>query len=198
MTAAVAPNDAPLHSAFRAVVENRRSVYFYTDKPVPEAAIKRALRLSLLAPNHHRTRPWRFFVFCGAARAQLGAAYGAAARRLERDVDRARQRAFDAPVMILVGCVPAIDRPNVKLHEEEFATAAAVENLMLSLASEAIGSLLRTGEVVESDEVRDTVGLTDAHARVMAVVNVGYRDTQRPLAARPEPDIGAFVRWMSA
>ncbi len=159
--------------------------------------IARALRLALLAPNHRRTMPWRFFVFAGPARERLAATYEQAARRLDRDVERARQRALDAPVVIVVACVPALDKSKVKLKEEEFPTAAAIENLLLSLASEGVGSMLKTGEIVESDEVRAMLGLPGEPARVMAAINVGYRDLERPVVERPEPDLPTFVRWMS-
>lgn len=190
--------DAPLHRCLAEVVERRRSIYFYTDRPVAGDIVTRALRLAMLAPNHHRTAPWRFFVFAGPARERLAAAYEAAARRVGRDVERARQLAYAAPVMIAVACVPAIDKPKVKPKEEEFAVAAAVEHLLLSLTSEGVGSMLKTGELVESEEVLALLGLQREQARVMAVVNVGYRDPDRPLAERPEPDVATRVRWMTA
>jgi nitroreductase len=190
--------DASSHRRFADVVERRRSIYFYTDQAVPNDVVTRALRLAMLAPNHHRTAPWRFFVFAGDARERLAIAYEAAARRVGRDVERARRLAYAAPVTIAVACVPAMDKPKVKVKEEEFAVAAAAENLLLSLAAEGVGSMLKTGELVESDEVLALLGLQRDRARVMAVVNVGYRDPNRPLAERPEPDVPALVHWMSA
>jgi nitroreductase len=190
--------DTPLQRCLAEVVERRRSIYLYTDQPVSPDIVARALRLAMLAPNHHRTAPWRFFVFAGAARERLATAYEAVARRVGRDVDRARETAYVAPVQIVVACVPALDNPKVKRPEEEFATAAAVENLLLALASEGVGSMLKTGQLVESDEVLAMLGLDPQRATVMAVVNVGYRDASRPLAPRHEPDVDALVQWMTA
>jgi nitroreductase len=187
-----------LQRSFAMLAEQRRSVYFYLDMPVPQAVIERALRVAMLAPNHHRTTPWRFFVFAGPARDRLANAYELAALRLGRDVSRARQRAYDAPVMIAVACLPALGKPKVKLKEEEFATAAAVEHLLLSLASEDVGSLLTTGDLAESDELLVVLGIQREQGRVMAVVNVGYRNIERPIAERLELDLGSFVHWMSS
>ncbi len=180
------------------VVRRRRSIYSYRDTPVATRLIERALDCAVEAPNHHRTRPWRFFVFEGAAREQLAAAYEKAALRLGRDRARAIQRALDAPVMIVVGCVPQTSNPRVERHEEDFAVAGAVENMLLAFAAEGIGTLLTTGVLAESEEVHWLVGLTPPESRVMAVVNVGYRDTERPLLARPVPDASAVTTWIDA
>jgi len=151
--------ERPAPAAFDRVVQRRRSIYSYRDTPVPRRLLERALDCAVQAPNHHRTRPWRFFVFEGDARNRLAAAYEETARRLGRDVARAVQRAMDAPVMIVVGCVAQTSNPRVELKEEEFAVAASVQTLMLALAAEEVGSLLTTGVLAESDEVHRLVGL---------------------------------------
>lgn len=180
------------------VVQRRRSIYSYRDLPVPRRLIERAIDCAVQAPNHHRTHPWRFFVFEGDARNRLAAAYEEAARRLGRDVGRAIQRALDAPVMIVVACVAQTSNPRVELKEEEFAVAAAVQNLLLALAAEEVGSLLTTGALAESEEVHRLVGLRPPEARVLGVVNVGYRNTERPLLARPAPDAAPVTTWIAA
>lgn len=193
-----APTDEGDLDTFERVVRQRRSIYAYRDTPVPRRLVERALACAVQAPNHHRTRPWRFFVFEGEARAALSAAYEQAALRLGRDVGKAIQRALDAPVMVVVGCVPQFSNPRVEAKEEEFAVAAAVQNMMLALAAEDVGSLLTTGALAESDEVHRLVGLHPPEGRVVGVVNVGYRNTERPLLARPAPDAAAVTTWAAA
>jgi len=197
MTLPLAParmSDSPV-TVFEHIVEQRRSVYCYLPDPVPRAIVEGALKLAMLAPNHHRTRPWRFFVYADGGREPLAIAYQAAAQRLGRDVAKARERALEAPVMIVVACAPASANPRVKVWEEEFATAAATQTMLLALASAGVGSLIGTGDLAMSDEVRVLVGLQDPAARVMAVVSVGYQDTRRPLVPRTEPDLSAFTQW---
>jgi len=200
MSAVFAPSPAAVGDldTLERVVQRRRSAYSYRDTPVPRPLIERALDCAVQAPNHHRTRPWRFFVFEGHGRSGLAEAYEAAARRLGRDVERAIQRALDAPVMIVVGCAPQTSHPRVELKEEEFAVAASVQTLLLALAAEGVGSLLTTGVLAESDEVHGLVGLNPPESRVVAVVNVGYRNTERPLIARPTPDAAAVTTWIAS
>jgi nitroreductase len=181
--------------AFELIAERRRSAYAYLQRTVPRTVIDRSIRIAMLAPNHHRTRPWRFHVYEGAGRAPLADAYEAAALRLGRDPALARRRALDAPAMIVVACIPATSNPKVRVGEEEFATAAAIENLLLALTSSGVAALITTGRFAESPEVHELIGLDARTGRVMAVVNVGYRDPERPIPVRVEPDVAAHTTW---
>jgi nitroreductase len=184
--------------AFGQIVEKRRSVYSYLATPVPRSVIDWAIGLAMLAPNHHKTRPWRFFVFADAGLDQLATAYEHTALRLGRDVARARKRAYDAPVMITVACIPALGNPKVKAAEEEFATAAAAQNLMLGLASAGLATLLTTGDLVESPELRAAIGMEGSTGKIMGVINVGFQAPDRPLPPRPAPDPATYTKWITA
>ncbi|WP_397475860.1 nitroreductase family protein [Pusillimonas sp.] len=182
---------------FQNTVRRRRSVYSYLDHPVPAEILERALQDAMLAPNHHRTRPWRFFVIPGKARHKLVAAYEAAAARLGKDVKRAIQRAQDAPVNVVVACVPATSNPRVLLKEEAFSTAAAVQTFLLSLADAGVDSLITTGDLAESDEVAALVGLNEPDSHLMGVINVGYRNPERPVPPRPSYAAEQLIHWIS-
>lgn len=55
------------------IIEERRSIFpkDYTDKPIPELIINEVLSNAILAPNHKRTKPWRFKVFKGEEKQKL-------------------------------------------------------------------------------------------------------------------------------
>ena len=61
-----------LVSVFAALAEQRRSVYAYLDSSVPRSVIEGAIAIAMLAPNHYRTRPWRFHVYTDGARSARG------------------------------------------------------------------------------------------------------------------------------
>ena len=46
--------------AFKKVVESRRSVRVYEDKPIPEKDVQECIDLALLAPNSSNLQPWEF------------------------------------------------------------------------------------------------------------------------------------------
>lgn len=47
---------------FRKVIESRRSVRKFTDKPIPSEILDECLDLALLAPNSSNLQPWTFYV----------------------------------------------------------------------------------------------------------------------------------------
>ena len=56
-----APQDIDVDN-FRKVIESRRSVRKFTDKPIPEDVLDACLDLALLAPNSSNLQPWTFYV----------------------------------------------------------------------------------------------------------------------------------------
>lgn len=48
-------------SAFRKVVQSRRSVRVYEDRGIPEDVVRECLDLALLAPNSSNLQPWEFY-----------------------------------------------------------------------------------------------------------------------------------------
>ena len=62
-----APQDIDVDN-FRKVVESRRSVRKFTDRPIPEDVLNACLDLALLAPNSSNLQPWTFYVVQDAAK----------------------------------------------------------------------------------------------------------------------------------
>jgi nitroreductase len=57
---------------FAAIINTRRSVRAYADRPIPEAVLGRVLEAARLAPSARNRQPWRFVVVKDAAtRGQL-------------------------------------------------------------------------------------------------------------------------------
>ena len=50
---------------FDQVVQGRRSIRGYLDKPVPKALVREVLALALRAPTSLNTQPWNFYVVAG-------------------------------------------------------------------------------------------------------------------------------------
>lgn len=57
----LAPQDIDVAN-FRKVIESRRSVRKFTDKPIPSEILDECLDLALLAPNSSNLQPWTFYV----------------------------------------------------------------------------------------------------------------------------------------
>ena len=98
---------------FDKVITSRRSVRKYTDEPVPEEVIKKALDHALLAPNSSNLQTWEFYwVRSKDVRAEMNKAF------------LSQPAATTAPELIVI-----IGRPNVwKKHAKQMADLLRSEN----------------------------------------------------------------------
>ncbi|WP_261663447.1 nitroreductase [Deinococcus sp. Marseille-Q6407] len=151
---------SPLDTA--TAIRTRRSVPFgrlSAEQPeIPEALVWTLLEAAHWAPSHGNTQPWRFGVFTGAGRARLAEvlATSMAAHKGLTDANaeavaelHAAQQATQAqaPVWIVVAAkTPAITK--FPPQEEDWATAAAIQNLLLAARAHGLGSKWMTNAAV--------------------------------------------------
>jgi coenzyme F420-0:L-glutamate ligase/coenzyme F420-1:gamma-L-glutamate ligase len=189
----------------------RRSVRSFTDDPVAEDALYRAVGSALNAPAPHHTAPARFvWVRSEEARGRLLeemraawltdlAADGWETERAQRRVRRG-QILYDAPEVVLPFMVTegAHSYPDARRQGAEqtmftVAAAAAVEGLLVALAAEGIGSCWISSTIFAPDVVRSALRLPEAWQPLGAVA-VGY-PADGPLQPRqPRDTEGAFVQ----
>jgi nitroreductase len=100
--------------------------------------------------------------------------------------------------MIAVSCTPNLTNPKMKQHEEEFATAAAIQNLLLALTSLGIGSIWTTGELATGPELAEILSLREPNSRVIGMIYAGYPDSNRPPPPRKPIDHVPFTTWVNS
>ncbi len=152
------------------------------------------------APNHKRTRPWRFTIVRDAARVRLGALWAqivADETSLEGTLREAllireAQKPLRAPA-IVVASTRTSDDPVVAC-EDYAATAAAVENMLLAAYALGLGAIWRTGEMAHRDAINAFLGLA-ASDRIVAFVYVGEPGAAAPQA--PEAAVDDVLRVLA-
>ncbi|MEU7628456.1 coenzyme F420-0:L-glutamate ligase [Nocardia sp. NPDC049220] len=183
----------------------RRSIRRFADTPVDPERIRAAVSVALTAPAPHHTRPVRFvWVRKPGLRAQLLEAMaqkwradltadGLAPDRVERRVARGRIL-FDAPEVIIPFCVPdgAHDYPDERRRADErtmftVAVGAAVQGLLVGLATEGIGSCWIGSTIFAPEVTRDVLGLGDEWSPLGAIA-IGH--PLEELTPRPVPGAG--------
>ena len=171
-----------------ALVRSRRtSLKVDSDRPVPAALVDRLIDLTVWAPNHKRTFPWRFAVVTGDGRRRLGEAVAAAEARMgavpER-VAKAHTKYLRAPVVVLAGA--AYHPDPVRRAEDRDAVAAGVENLLLGATSAGLASHWATGSWMGDAEVKALAGLAPED-ELVALVYLGWPSGEVPVVERPAP-----------
>ncbi|MFE6691583.1 coenzyme F420-0:L-glutamate ligase [Streptomyces sp. NPDC057743] len=194
--------------AVREAVTLRRTVREFTDDPVDPGAVRRAVAAALTAPAPHHTAPWRFVLLESAAsRTRLldamrdawvadlradGRAEESIAKRVRRG-DVLRNAPYLAvPCMVLDGAHAYPDARRAAAEREMFVVAhgAGIQNFLVALAGERLGSAWISSTMFCRDVVREVLQLP-AQWEPMGAVAIGR--PAAPPRERPARPVDDFV-----
>lgn len=147
------------------------------------------IRIASRVPDHGRLAPWRFILYRGNLRHEIGDKLAALAVKLEGDLpemrlEKERTRFSRAPLVIGVVSI-ARDNPKIPQWEMFLSGGAAAMNLSLAAQALGYGANWITNWYSDSAEGRAILGLK-ANERVVGFVHVGTVDGE--FAERPRPD----------
>ncbi|MEU3888179.1 coenzyme F420-0:L-glutamate ligase [Streptomyces sp. NPDC029041] len=194
--------------AVRLAVTQRRTVRSFTDEPVDAGAVRRAVAAAVTAPAPHHTTPWRFVLLeSQESRTRLldamrdawiadlrrdGKSEESIAQRVRRGDVLRNAPYLVVPCLVMDGSHTYGDPRRDGAEREMFVVAAGagVQNFLVALAGERLGSAWVSSTMFCRDVVREALDLP-ADWDPMGAVAVGHPDGEpRP---RPERDAGAFI-----
>ncbi|NMN96075.1 coenzyme F420-0:L-glutamate ligase [Antrihabitans stalactiti] len=180
----------------------RRSVRSFAPTPVDPDLLRASIADALTAPAPHHTHPVRFvWIRTAAVRARLLDAMrakwvadltqdGLSPERVERRVARGNILA-DAPEVIIPFCVPdgAHSYPDSRRQQAEqtmftVAVGAAVQGLLVSLATKGIGSCWIGSTIFAADVVRAELDLPPDWSPLGAIAIGNPTEPATPRAAK--------------
>ena len=192
--------------ARRTAVFDRRTVRAFTDDAVDVAVIDRAIAAAVTAPAPHHSTPWRFVVVTKRVTELLDAMLAAWIDDLRRDgftdeqISRRTRRgdvlrgapALVVPCLVTTGF--AHDYPDARRSTAEremflVAMGAGVENFLVALAAEGLGSGWVSSTMFCKDVVRDVLNLPQGWDP-MGAVAIGY--AAEPPRDRPPRSVEEF------
>jgi len=186
----------------------RRTVREFTGEPVSLVAVRRAVAAAVTAPAPHHTEPWRFVILESArSRAELCDAMLAAwvgdlrrdgfteeqiGRRVRRGEPLRRAPLIVVPCLLPDGRHGYPDERRARAERDMFliSMGAAVQNFMVALAVEGLGSCYISSALFCPDVARRAIGLPDG-GEPMGAIGIGH-----PAAApapRPPRDPDDFI-----
>ena len=156
-------------------LNTRTTVHKYRPGQVPEGCLERALEAALAAPNHRMTEPWRFVSAGAQTREQLGeialqlkVAKLGDSKQLRRVI---RAKFLDSAHLMVVSQV--LEQDPVIAREDYAAIACAIQNFMLSLHSEGVGSKWSTSKMIQQSDTYRILEIDPETAEIVAFIWVG-------------------------
>ena len=105
---------------------------------------------------------------------------------LAEQVEQAREKAYRAPLLLLVVVDGARGDASVDLHERIVSAGCAVQNMLLMATSLGYGSALTSGKALKSQGLRSLFALA-AQEHALYFVSVGTVQSRKPQRSRPTP-----------
>jgi nitroreductase len=174
-------------NVFEAMISRHTAKTYGAATPAAEH-VRAALEAAVRAPDHGRLRPWRFLLIQGDQRHQFAGILAASAKRRvptlsEADLQRERDKALRAPLIIVVACriVRGTKVPDI---EQILAAGAATQNILLALHALGYVAAWKTGEAAYDPDVKTALGLA-ADDHIVAFVNAGGADGATFAAGKP-------------
>ncbi|OQP87956.1 nitroreductase [Rhizobium rhizosphaerae] len=185
--------------SLRDYLSTRRSIpAFQLGEPGPSRdEVEEMLTLASRVPDHGKLAPWRFIVYRGAVRAELGERFLELALKSKPDLSEEmikveRTRLTRAPTVIAVVSRAA---PHVKIPEWEQVMSAGAVCLNLLMAANALGySANWLSEWIAFDPAAlDLLGV-QPEEKVAGFIHIGT--AQVPPFERPRPELKDIVTWV--
>ncbi|MBA2320887.1 MAG: nitroreductase family protein [Deltaproteobacteria bacterium] len=168
-------------------IASRRTIQRFRPGAIPVGALERALAAATWAPNHKTTWPFRFVLPGPASREVIfrtGLRLKAAKRGSSPELEAAVRQDLLAPDR-LVAVVQRLAADEHRALEDYAACACAVQNLMLALHAEGVGTKWGTGGTLREPDVHEALGVDPVRERIVAFVWVGVPAVVPLAPARP-------------
>ncbi|RRI02270.1 nitroreductase [Mesorhizobium tamadayense] len=159
-------------------------------EPAPsDTEIATMIAAASRVPDHGRLEPWRFILYRGEARVEIGKKLAALAEQREGPLAEGRRnqelaRFSRAPLVIGVVSVPR-ENPKIPQWEMFLSGGMAAMNLMIAANALGYGTNMISNWYSDVAEGRAILGLSPQE-RVVGFVHIG--SYQGPAPERPRPD----------
>jgi nitroreductase len=173
-------------------IQNRVSTPKLTEPGPTPGQLDDMIKGALRAPDHGALTPWRFILIQGDARQKFGEALHAIREKegvTGALLDKARLSPLRAPTLLIV--VASTSECKIPVIEQEYSTAAAAQNIVLTAYAQGLGAIWRSGWPAFHPEVKQLLGMEESE-KIVGILYLGTAAV--PPKPLPELDPVDFLR----
>ncbi|MBR7890297.1 nitroreductase [Marinomonas sp. A79] len=183
---------------FISFMRNRVSHANLTSPAPSEKEWMSILAAASRAADHGNLKPWRFCVFEGEGRAQLGQIYWQHAVSEVSTISPEKEEAFikkayRAPTVLLV-YAHVQEHPKVPAIEQIMAASAATQQVLLGLNALGYGAIWRSGPACFTQKTKDLLSL-DNNDQIIGLIYVGTPATDKANTPH-DVELDKLVTWV--
>jgi len=182
-------NFLPADNSFAEVLRTRRTITEFQPAPVSEETILQAIDVARWAPNHKMTEPWRFHLIGPETQQQIIDLNREFLTR-EKGAEAAQKKMArwqQIPGWLIVTCQCS---PDPLRNEENYAAVCcSIQNLMLYLWSQKIGTKWSTSSVLREPQLAAILQIDPDLERVVGLLWYGYPAMHSQTRRRPVSEI---------
>tara|TARA_Y100001968_G_C19381823_1_gene730728 strand:+ start:527 stop:1075 length:549 start_codon:yes stop_codon:yes gene_type:complete len=174
------------------VITNRRTLHSFNERKVSNHLIDNALIAANHAPSHRLTFPWRFNIISMEMRKTLFKDYIKIkfTNEISKEKFKLLERKFMIPSHLIVAS--QLLHSDLEIQREDYAACScAIENLMLYLSGEGIGSKWATGKNTRSDKAYEVMEINRKQETIIGFIWIGYGE---PSSKIIRPNIKTIVK----
>lgn len=160
--------------SFQSLLVGRRTIEAFDQTPVSNDVLYRAVQCAIAAPNRSCSEPWRFI--------QVGSETVQAFSKLNQKIRKTMETTDGTSSILDWTQVPGwcvvttkVSPGNTNVEQEDFkSVCCAIQNFMLSMWSEGVGTKWTSGPVQKTQEFADLCGVDTGVERVVGCIWYGY------------------------
>lgn len=166
--------------------------------PGPDAAqLQEILTIATRVPDHGKLNPWRFVLFEGSARGDVGELFAKRYAALHPDYPAEnvafQKGLFERAPLVVVVVSTAAQHVKIPIWEQQMSAAAVCFNLVLAAQAHGFDAQWQSDWIAYDDGAKIAMGIS-AVENVAGAIYIGT--TSVPLEDRPRPDVSALAtRW---
>lgn len=173
-------------SHFKDLARKTRTIpKFLKGEKIPEYLIQDALEISLLAPNHKLTFPWKFYWLKGEARIR----FADMLVRLKGEGNEAKEhniRENFSSMSDILFFSQKLEGDERRIKEDYATLCCSVQLFALALAEHGIGYKWSTSPIIKERSLFDFLGIEWGSEEIVGMIYVGKSSSEIPHRRRPE------------